>query len=58
MDDNISAVILFFLVLWLAFLGVIFIFSDNRSFDSIVRDCQERQYIQNKTIRITCNVNK
>lgn len=45
-------------VVVLAALGVSTMMMDFRHFDETVKHCEERGYIQNKTTRVLCSVEK
>lgn len=57
MDEFAVIVILVWLFAGTCSLGL-FGLSDFREFDSIKKQCQESHFIQNKTTRITCEVEK
>ena len=57
MDDFMGIVVLV-LVLVLAVFGAIHMSMDFRHFNEIAKQCNEQGYIQNKTVRIKCVMEK
>ena len=56
--DDVGGVIL---VVWFSLATVIavqFAVVDYRNFDSIVKQCDKQGFIQDKTIRVSCSVDK
>lgn len=58
MEDAFFAVVFFIAMLVLAIAGVMYLAMDFRHFNEVVKQCNEQGYIQNKTVRISCTVDK
>jgi hypothetical protein len=58
MDDMFFPVVVMVLVGVLATFGVMYLAMDFRHYNEVVKQCNEQGYIQNKTTRIKCAVEK
>ena len=58
MDDVFFPLVVFAAMLVLAIAGAMFFVMDFRHFNEVVKQCTEQGYIQNKTTRIKCAVEK
>jgi hypothetical protein len=56
--DEFMSILVMVLVLWLAGFGVVFLSMDFRHYNEVARQCNEQGFIQNKTTRIKCAVEK
>ncbi len=56
--EDVSVAIIALAILTLAFIGVLHIAGDSRSFETIIEQCEKQGFIQNKITRIKCEVEK